>query len=132
MTQSISNLITQEILKFGEKACEKFSGITVKELVSIWCEQQQICDLEPSDKEALIEQILTKLEKGTLIESISNLISQEIRKFAEKMCEKFSGITVNELLSIWCEQQQRSEKVLTKNQSMSAHVYKRSESEYAM
>ena len=49
--QSISNLISQEIWKFAEKLHEEFPGITTVELISMWCELQQICGFEFPERE---------------------------------------------------------------------------------
>jgi hypothetical protein len=42
----------------------------------------------------------------TLLQSIADLINKEIHKFAKKVNEYFPQISINEMLSIWCELQQ--------------------------
>jgi hypothetical protein len=41
-----------------------------------------------------------------LLHNISNLISQEIWKFTEKLHEEFPGISTEDLVSMWCALQQ--------------------------
>jgi hypothetical protein len=43
---------------------------------------------------------------STLMQSIADLINKEIHKFAKRVNEEFPQISINEMLSIWCEQQQ--------------------------
>ena len=105
--QSIATLINQEICKLIEKLHEGFPHTSSRKMLSIWCELQQIDGLpEEEEQKVLDEETLAKLEKGTLMESILNLISQEIWKFAAKLHEEFPGISTEELLSMWCELQQ--------------------------
>jgi hypothetical protein len=107
LMQSITTLINQEIRKLTEKLHEEFPHTSSIKMLSILCELQQIGGLpEEETQKMVVEETLAKFEKGTLIQSISNLIIQKIWKFAEKVHEEFPEITVNELLSIWCEQQQ--------------------------
>jgi glucan phosphorylase len=43
---------------------------------------------------------------STLMKSIADLINKEIDMFAKKVNEEFPQISINEMLTIWCEQQQ--------------------------
>ena len=70
--ESILTLLNREIKKFSEK----LQPINVQ---LMWCEMQQICD----NNEVLAG-------RGSLLQNISNLISQEIWNFAEKLHEGFS------------------------------------------
>jgi hypothetical protein len=46
------------------------------------------------------------------MQSIQNLINEEIRKFAEKVHEQFPQIPTNDIPAIWCELQQIPSAVL--------------------
>jgi hypothetical protein len=46
LLQNISILISKEVWKFTENLHEEFPGISAEDLLSMWCELQQICDFE--------------------------------------------------------------------------------------
>jgi hypothetical protein len=107
LMQSIITLINQELRKLTERMHEEFPHTSSIKMLSIWCELQQIGDMpEEETQKKVVEETLARLENGTLVQSISNLINQEIRKLTERMHEEFPEITVNKMLSIWCEMQQ--------------------------
>ena len=84
---------------------EEFSEVPVIKMLKVWCELQQICGLEPSEEKE--GKTIKDCEKNTLlIQSILNLINQEIWKFSERVHEEFPQIQICEMLSIWCEMQQ--------------------------
>jgi len=84
---------------------EEFSEVPVIKMLKVWCELQQICGLEPSEEKE--GKTIKDCEKNTLlIQSILNLINQEIWKFSESLHEEFPQIQICEMLSIWCKLQQ--------------------------
>ena len=102
--QSISIPINQEIRKFVEKVCEEFPEGSCSKMLLIWCKLQEICGFLHSEEEEKTVKDCSNHETNTsLMQSISILISQEIRKFAEKVHEEFPQIQIHEMLSIWCE-----------------------------
>jgi len=70
--ESILTLLNREIKKFSEKLQPINAQL-------MWCEMQQIFDTN---------EVLAG--RGSLLQNISNLISQEIWNFAEKLHEGFS------------------------------------------
>ena len=76
--ESILTLLNREIKKFSEK----LHWINVQ---LMWCEMQQICD----NNEVLAG-------RGSLLQNISNLISQEIWNFAARLLEEFPGISTED------------------------------------
>jgi len=95
LIESILTMLNREIKKFSEKLHEEFSFIQPINVQLMCCEMQKICDT----KEVLAG-------RGSLLQNISNLLGQEIWKFAEKLHEEFPGISTEDLLSMWCELQQ--------------------------
>jgi hypothetical protein len=95
LIESILTLLHRGIKEFSEKLREEFSVIQLINVQLMWCEMQRICDT----KEVLAG-------RGSLLQNISSLISNEIWKFSEKLHEGFPGISAEDLLSVWCELQQ--------------------------
>jgi hypothetical protein len=78
LMQRILNLINQKIWKIAERVHEEFPQIQIREMLSIWCEMQQICGLEFPDKQCPIkaplqdEEVLRKTGQYRKIEQDCN------------------------------------------------------------
>ena len=78
--KSISFLINQNVRKFAESVHEEFSEIQICEMLSIWCEIQQICGFEFPDKPL---QSADLLQDEKLINSLAEEVLLSIRKTCE-------------------------------------------------
>jgi len=74
LIQSILNLINQEIWKFSERVHEEFPQIQICEMLSIWCEMQQVCGFEFPDKPLLQD------------EKLINYLAEEVLPSIRKTC----------------------------------------------
>jgi predicted Zn-ribbon and HTH transcriptional regulator len=85
---------------------EDFPEIPSIKMLTIWCKLQKICGFEDEDGDEKENTPDCSKHRSTLMNSIENMVNQKIWEFAEKVHKEFPHISINEILSIWCELQQ--------------------------